>query len=293
MEERTFDFTVNFAKKLYAINCQLDELESNKRKLGILEKVKITKLNIDQLQVYLQDNIKLINEFNVNTKQISINNSLSRCENLIKQMHSKSKFVFQRKNKKSLNQEEDMKFKLRSERQLSNFNSCLISNLSSQLICLNRYEVSKKDVSLDNLTKCLIQIHSDCDTLIIKNLQNSIVVVGPIRRAALIENCLNTKIALISQQLRIHSSYKCFLNISVATKIILEDSRKISFSNYSYNYDGLNSEVERIPLNLEPANISDFDWLSIELPSPNWKFISNICDWENIINNFKHTNNLL
>lgn len=150
-----------------------------------------------------------------------------------------------------------------------------ISNSPTPLMILPN-EVNQKDLQLDNISGCKIEIYGGPNTIHISNLTNCKVYSGPASTSIFIQNCHDCIFQLACQQLRIHTSKNCHFYLHVTSRSIIEDSNHIRFAPYDWSYDQLNDHFELAKLNQKVNNwnkIDDFNWLSSE-PSPNWSFIN-------------------
>lgn len=147
---------------------------------------------------------------------------------------------------------------------------------------LNELEVESKDISLINLINCDVNIVGIANTIYIRNLEDTSVTVCLACRAIAVINCNNCQLKLICQQLRIDSTSKCTFKIYTSARSMLESSRELEFHRLSLDsLEDKSAEQVRdllIKANFDEQNnnwkcIDDFDWLSPDSASKNYKIV--------------------
>lgn len=253
-----------------------------------LEKADLLKIfaginnDIQELQRYLSNSTLFLPDYNVRACQNILNGLTLKSEEVRQRLMPKKKFGFQ--NKKAVatvraipNTEFDkIDFNEKDNISSSSFAWTLV-NRQNEYILLNGNDVDKQDLTLSNLKNCLIEIKGHAGSLQISEADNCIFLCGPISRSLFAENCSNCKFAAACQQLRLHSSSNCKLWLHVTCRAIIEDCTKIEVDDYNFVYSGIDIDFKKSGLNRAVNNfkdIADFNWLSPEQPSPNWKLIS-------------------
>ena len=155
-------------------------------------------------------------------------------------------------------------------------NSFILKDRKQETIVVDRDLVLNKDLLILNLDSCSLTIHSVPTTLLMTNVTNSTVSIGPLKTSIMIHDSINTKFSLACQQLRIHTSKQCDFYIHVTSRAIIEDSTELRFAPFNFLYpnigeDYLISGLDRGTNNWEIVN--DFNWLSSNEVSPNWSLI--------------------
>lgn len=154
---------------------------------------------------------------------------------------------------------------------------------TKQTLFLNSNEVHSKDVSLINLDQCNVRITGPANTVYIRNLTNTKVTVFLACRSITITNCRDCHFELVCQQLRIDSTQTSRFDIFTSARSMLESSKALEFAELKFDsVEGIESgEIDEL---LTVANfnksknnwkcIDDFDWLSSNTPSKNFKLAS-------------------
>jgi len=155
------------------------------------------------------------------------------------------------------------------------FHDCLSESLS-----LGPDEVDSKDVSLVNLDRCSVQIRGSANTVYIRNLKNCSVSVCIACRAVTVTDCRNCLFKIACQQLRIDSTSSCHFDIFTSARSMLESSEGLEFKQLNLDELENPSQVRELltRANFDPTRnnwkcIDDFDWLSKDSPSRNYKLI--------------------
>lgn len=154
--------------------------------------------------------------------------------------------------------------------------TCGFSDKSFEKLNLSNREVLKSDVDLRNLTSCSVLLSGNPSTIHISNVKKCTILCGPVSTSVFIENCEDCDIVVACQQLRIHSTTNSRLYIHVTSRAIIEDSSNVQFAPYNLIYEEMEEHFELSGLDRSRNNwnlIDDFNWLAIDVPSPNWKEI--------------------
>lgn len=148
---------------------------------------------------------------------------------------------------------------------------------SDEHLQLRPDEVNGKDIQLCNLVNCAVSIHGNPSTVHIIDCKNSRISSGPVSTSVFIDKCSDSVFELFCQQLRVHNTYDCTFQLHVCTRGIIEDSSRLKFGVYEFDYDQLESHIVRSKLNRSINNwnkIEDFNWLVKNKQSPNWQLLS-------------------
>jgi hypothetical protein len=158
----------------------------------------------------------------------------------------------------------------------SNTNSCSVSNLTDQTVILTREQVEARDVSLDNLTNCRVEIKGPPSTLHMSTLANCTILCGPVATSVFVDICSSSTLGISCQQMRIHRTTSTDIYLHTTAKAILEDSTEVRVAPYSWSYQGIDQDFVSTCLDRELNNwdkIGDFNWLALDKPSPNWSVL--------------------
>jgi len=158
----------------------------------------------------------------------------------------------------------------------SNSNSCSFSNLTNKTVVLTREQVNARDVSLDHLSQCKIEIHGSPSTLHISTISNCTILSGPVSTSVMVDGCVSSTLAISCQQLRVHKTSGTDIYLHTTAKAIIEDCECVRFAPYSWNYQG--SEDDFLVAGLDRKvnhwdKVGDFNWLASDRPSPNWSVL--------------------
>ncbi|CAH0714703.1 unnamed protein product, partial [Brenthis ino] len=142
-----------------------------------------------------------------------------------------------------------------------------------EVLSLGNEDLFQRDVALRHLKNCTIGLQGVMGTLHLTNLDNCIVLSGPVTSSVFVEKCTNCKIVTACQQLRMHSSTKCDIYLHVTSKGIVEDCSDIRTAPYNLYYEDLDKHFNMSSLDRNNNNwdcLDDFNWLAPDVPSPNW-----------------------
>lgn len=273
--------------------------------------------DIQELQKYLSNSTLFLPDYNIKACQNILNELTSRNEEMKQKLLPKKKFGFH--NKKvglkttqkigngDINSSEGIvvdngidkvDFSEKSSISTSSFEWTLSNKENEYIQLIGSDIVNRKDLTISNVKNCFIEIQGYAGSLQILNAKNCIILCGPISRSVFAENCCDCQLIAACQQLRLHSSSNVKLFIHVTCRAIIEDCTKIEVSNYNYKYPGIDIDFEKSGLDINVNNykdIADFNWLSPDKPSPNWKLLDadsgdgdcKFKNWDNFRENFK------
>jgi hypothetical protein len=159
---------------------------------------------------------------------------------------------------------------------ISSANEVNITGLSNCEKVLEDEDVTGKDVCLTDLRDTVVTIYGTPGTLHVTNVENCKILTGPVRTSIFVEFCSGTEFQIACQQLRIHSSTDCRFFTYVASRAIIEDCKNVEFAPYAWEYDRMGEHFRACGFDREKNNwrsVDDFNWLALDKPSPNWKFI--------------------
>lgn len=164
--------------------------------------------------------------------------------------------------------------------------------LENQVLSLESDDLFQRDVAIRHLKNCTVNLKGVMGTLHLTNLQNCIILSGPVTSSVFVDKCSNCKIVTACQQLRMHTSTNIDIYLHVTSKGIIEDCSAIRTAPYNLLYEDLEKHFNVSLLNRNKNNwehLDDFDWLAPDIPSPNWSMIdpklrvNNWHDWDSRI----------
>lgn len=168
-----------------------------------------------------------------------------------------------------------------------------VQNRHGEEIVLDHAAVDNQDITISNLTDCIVRIVGHPGTLQVSHLTNCIVLCGPVCRSIFADHCTRVKFSFGCQQLRLHSSSACDIYMHVTSRAIIEDCTNVRVAGDYYRYDGIEADYAAAGLDIGKNNwnnVADFNWLSTNVPSPNWSALQScdrIDDWHQFISIFR------
>jgi hypothetical protein len=272
-----------------SIESKLDLLDNNENKTKLEESIEEINDQYDSLKKYINDSTLYLAKYNLKLAQNILSLLRTKIDSKKSSLIPKSKFAFKksfvtnRKNedsKQSVCNASDVTDSANDKRfdvESTPFFGFKNINNSDKPLKISAQESNAKDLKLDNIENCLIEIYGTPNTLQINNLLNCKVFCGPITTSIFISNCRNCLFKIACQQLRVHMTSKCDIYLHVTSRAIIEDSNGLRFAPYDWSYDNITQDFKAADLDLSLNNwkeIDDFDHLSTDKPSPNWSFLT-------------------
>ena len=231
---------------------------------------------------YFSSSTIFLSDYKIKSCQNNINQLIIKAEDTKTRLIPKKKFGFSKKATKVI--EKSAPVIVATNRTTKMF-EWTVAKKTGTIINLLPEETNNQDITLSDLSNCVIEIKGHLGSLQLSNITNCVVMCGPVARSVFIENSVNCKFAFTCQQLRLHSSRNCDIYLHVTSRAIIEDSVDIfvtpnNFSYAEYLDDMLSAGLDANCNNW--MNIGDFNWLSSDEPSPNWHVlqdINKIKDW--------------
>ena len=277
-------------KLLVEVN-KMDDLSKRLEAEQTDELIEESRESITRIRTYLANNSAIIPSYIM--KKIS--ESLKRLEKQINNWsRSKLKFKFKTNSSEpnpsgstvdapSSKTKDSDAIKTRPAIVTSNFLG--FQNRNNEHLSLGGTEVESKDVGLVGLNNCTVTIVGLANTVYIRDLTDTSVTICVACRAINVRNCSNCKLKLICQQLRIDSTTGSEFTIFISARSMLEASTDLKFRELKledlYKGDVTEEQVRDLlkmaEFNVKQNNwkcIDDFDWLSEEVPSRNYKLLS-------------------
>lgn len=257
----------------------------------------IAKKEINELQKYVVTSALFLKEFNMRKYLGIVQNLQTNCYELEDKYVPRKKFGFTKKklpkiDNTKLSMVDDYHGTSTVDNDKWNDNLFGFSSKTGQVLCLNSEELFQRDVSLRNLKNCTIGLKGVMGTLHMSNLENCIILCGPVTTSVFVEKCSDCKLVVACQQLRMHTSVRLDVYLHVTSKGIVEDCAEVKTAPYNLDYDDLDKHFSMSSLNKATNNwdkLDDFNWLAPDVPSPNWSILDASCridnwrDWWNKI----------
>ena len=155
--------------------------------------------------------------------------------------------------------------------------TCTIKDQDNVNIIKYEDEINGKDIGILNVKNSCIQLQGWPSVLHAKNIENTVILCGPISGSAFVNNLRNVKLVIACHQLRIHETHNSQFYIHLGSRAIIENCSQVTFAPYAWSYPKLDDHFRQSGLNVEQSNwtcIDDFNWLNQTQKSPNWSFAS-------------------
>ncbi|KAF6365469.1 tubulin folding cofactor C [Rhinolophus ferrumequinum] len=153
---------------------------------------------------------------------------------------------------------------------------CGFSNLKSQVLEKRAEELHQQDVLLTELSNCKIRLYGNPNTLRLTKARSCTVLCGPVSTSVFLEDCSECVLAVVCQQLRVHTTRDTRIFLQVTSRAIVEDCNGIQFAPYTWSYPGIDKDFEGSGLDRNKNNwndVDDFNWLARGVASPNWSIL--------------------
>ncbi|KAI6658519.1 Tubulin-specific chaperone C [Oopsacas minuta] len=278
--EETVDyFWKEFNSQNSDINSMFEQLSEALEPNTIAKEIDV-KLEI--MQKYMNDSILFLNPFDLRIAQSTIKKLQADLTKEREKYAPRKKFGFKSRQKQTQNggqvpkKEPSVVAKISPAPLPASKNSFVLKDRKNENIIITPEEVFNKDLLILNLDNCTLYIHSIPATVHMTNITNSQISFGPVKTSIMIHDCVNTKFSLACQQLRIHTSVKCDFYIHVTSRAIIEDSSGLRFAPFTNTYPNLQDDYMISGLDEKLNNwaiVNDFNWLSNNEASPNWRII--------------------
>ncbi|KAH8263326.1 hypothetical protein KR044_007366 [Drosophila immigrans] len=274
-------FAQSFSQRAYDIEQRLNalQLESGDAPPPDLAQhfPEIT-LQIQELQRYLTTSTMFLSDFKIKSCQQLLNALTTACDEARQRLLPKKKFGFSGK-KLAAKQHPPppIQSKLVAvEKTTPKQFNWTIENKENAHIVLVGAQVNGLDITISNVHKCLIELQGHPGSVQISNASQCTLLCGPVSRSFFAEQLERCTIAIACQQLRLHSSHATRIYLHVTCRAIIEDCRRIDIDVYNYDYPQLEADYAASGLNKSQNNytdVADFNWLSPDVPSPNWTLL--------------------
>ncbi|XP_046663545.1 tubulin-specific chaperone C [Homalodisca vitripennis] len=240
--------------------------------------------DIQALNRHLSTSTKFLNNFSVRRGLKTVEEVENKIKNLEAELFPRKKFGFKAQKAKTVNTSNKDKVKESIDvvdavvKKVISFStvSCGFSNEIDKTLKLDSEEITKKDIELTGLENCTVLLFGNPITVHISNVSRCKILCGPVSTSVFVENCKDSDLVVACQQLRIHSTLDSNFYIHVTSKAIIEDSSGVQFAPYNLDYIGIKEHFSISGLDWRVnkwCEIDDFNWLTFNVPSPNWKEI--------------------
>lgn len=293
-------FHDTFKNNVHSIEEKLNNLTESSDKITLTQHILMIVEDIQNLQNYLTSSTFFLSNYTVKVCQQNITDLTSKAEAMKGKLVAKKKFNFRSKVESTSKSKttvasvgDEQKTCNLVENQDMDHISSTIQNKKDDEVFLGAAETDNKDITISFLENCLVKINGYPSSLQLSKLTNCIVLCGPVIRSVLADSCADCKFIVACQQLRLHSSHNCDLYMHVTCRAIIEDCKYISVAPFNYSYENINDDFAKAGLDTTKNNwgdLADFNWLSNDVVSPNWKRISpelRIENWDTFCKEFR------
>jgi len=236
-------------------------------------------LNIQKMQEYVTDSGIFLPSYDLKKSQTTISLINAAFIDVQDKVKPKKKFGFKKaKQKGCSNKNPDTPdiSNLSLQSSFSNIlgaSSCGVSSRTGEKIILTRDQVTGRDVGLEQLTKCRVEIHGSPSTIHMAKIDNCSILTGPVSTSVFIDSCTQSTLALACQQLRTHQTDNTDIYLHTTSKAIIEDCSSVRVAPFTWSYPGIDEDYTTSGLSRETNNwdkVGDFNWLATDKQSPNW-----------------------
>lgn len=293
-------FQESFRKHVTSIEDGLANLKPTTDRRKLTQDIHQIHEDIQNLQNYLTASTFFLSNYTVKACQTILNELKGRIEATKDTLLAKKKFNFRSKtDAKNRSKQSVTTVDGASNKQLSaastvtNAFQWTLQNRRHEEIRLDPNETNNKDITVTTLDSCLLEIFGYPGLLQLSHLTNCVILCGPVSRSVFVNNCTNCKFIYACQQIRLHTSHHCDLYIHVTGRAIIEDCNNINVAPYNYRYTNIDDDFAKAGLDMAKnnwENIGDFNWLSKDIQSPNYRHIApdqRISCWTNYLNEFR------
>ncbi|XP_039482013.1 tubulin-specific chaperone C [Drosophila santomea] len=280
-------FYQTFSQKTIDIEQRLKDVQcGNAQPTDLARNFADITVEIQDLQRYLTASTMFLPDFKIKSCQNILNTLTSASDETRQRLMPKKKFGFSGKKtaakpKVAPNKDiVDGKLSKVPEKQGSNF-TWTIANRTNEHIVLDSAKVNGQDITISNLTHCLVELQGHPGSVQVSRASKCTLLCGPIARSFFAENLEDCTLSIACQQLRLHSSRTIRIYMHVTCRAIIEDCRNIEIGVYNYDYSELEADYLASGLNKAQNNytdVADFNWLSPDVPSPNWSLLKDYPD---------------
>lgn len=239
-------------------------------------------VSYDNLKAKANDSVKILPAYHARSVQEDLKMLWTEIETKKDAVKPRKKFAFSKPKAAQIKSAQPAKDEV--DRSIDRTTTTLLTHLDvtgicdrhDESICLEGDEVNAKDLRLTNLSTCDVKVIGSASTVFIKSLRDCTVSIGPVKTSVMVDDCVNCKFNLCGQQLRIHTSTHCDFYVLAASKPIIEDCSNVRFGKYNFVYENVGSDLAKCSLDERTSfwnEVVDFNWLSVETPSPNWSTI--------------------
>lgn len=287
--KETEKFTIAEIRQYYSETvAKLKEIDGMLQKLEEEAKTKTEKEKKDTLDA-ITSKIKLYREDFHNVMEFlpgydklqyskNYEEELEKVNTLRNKLFPKKKFAFSRANKKQNEnkekKEEEQKQENKKEINEISETDLVIKNVNDLKKRYTNEEIKgKNNIIIENINGCEIYLLYDFKACYINNCSKCSIFLGSISGGTHITDCEESKIYLMTHQLRIHKTSKSHFYVLINSNPIIENSKDNVFHPLKIKYEDYSKNLQLSGINENNNNwdkIQDFQWLKKD-KSPNFE----------------------
>lgn len=286
--ENTNYFMDRFSQMKNDIKIKLDDTHSiDKNRIN--EYLNNLVEDVNSMQHFLNESSMFLASFTIKKAQESIDDINEKVQNCIQEFQPKKRFGFRNRNDKIKSNNKvvtssefpievtNHHTEIYKDSNFFGFKNCVGETLTK-----SPEEMSQRQLNLCELINCKVIALGNPSSLQFSSLKDTLVLVGPTSRSALIKDCVNCTFVLACQQVRIHNSENTDFYLHVTGAAIIENCKNLNFGPYTLEYENLGQDFEISGLSKERNNwkeVQDFYWFNNMEKSPNFKLL-NESEWK-------------
>lgn len=290
-EDQEF-FQVKFRKQAAVIENSLSLLRPGGVRARLVADIHAIAGDLHNLQNELTGATLFLSNYNVRSYQATLNELQNKIEATKEKLLAKKKFGFKSKIE-ATKTDAAVKAKPLStvDTMVQHMNWTFANRQNEEIELSAPADVNGKDITVSTLENCCLRIVGHPGSLQLSHLTNCIILCGPVQRSVFADNCTNCKLIFGCQQLRLHTSNDCDLYMHVTCRAIIEDCQNINVAPFNFRYANIDDDFAKAGLDLNKnhwADVADFNWLSADVPSPNWRILDNrVISWNEYLHEFR------
>lgn len=278
----TYDYFVShFKEECDDIQRKLTSEDINKSdRVEVAKYLEDLSESYEKVLKFVNDSTMFLRSYQLEQAQKTLNQIMTSISSKKVELIPKKKFAFKSKKKNETSvKEKNQDSSMASDSRKFDFsaNECGISDKSGETVIMKPDSINQRDVSLSKLENSRIELPGYPGTVHLDNIKNCVILCGPVSGSVFVDNCIDTKIVTGCQQLRVHNTTDTDFYIHVTSRAIIEDTKRVKFAPYNWDYKSLDNDFIKSGLNKETNNwnkVDDFNWLAADTPSPNWSVLS-------------------
>jgi len=284
-QESTEDRVVQFYKEMEPLVEDLEKMMFQASQLPAEEVITNLDLMVvkhQKLQEFVTESGIFMPTYDIKKCQDIMSNLSTQFQTVQEKVKPKKKFGFKNRKQKAVKTAEtipdlgSLSVVDGGAAKYSSSNSCSLSNLTDQTVILSREQVEARDVSLEHMTRCRVEIQGPPSTLHMSTITNCTILSGPVSTSVMLDGCTSSTLSISCQQMRTHRTYNTDIYLHTTAKAILEDCENVRVAPYTWDYLGLEGDFVTSGLDREVNHwkeIGDFNWLALDKPSPHWSVL--------------------